>query len=89
MLSTVLTYSFITMLIALLFAILRLFQGPGLVDRIIIFDLFTSIAIGLMGISFMWLEASIMLDIALLISVIAFVATLGFAKYVETRRSEQ
>jgi len=87
MLDLVLIASFVVMMTALLFAIVRLHQGPGTVDRIIIFDLFSSIAIGLMAIAFMWLKDSMMLDIGLLLSVVAFIGTIGFARYVEQRKA--
>lgn len=83
----VLAGSFAIMLIALLFAVIRLRKGPGTVDRIIIFDLFASIAIGIMAIAFLWLKDSTMLDIGLLLSVVSFVGTIGFARFVEGRRA--
>lgn len=88
MLSTILIFAFVVMMMALLFAIVRLYQGPGEVDRIIIFDLFAAIAIGIMAIAFLWLKDSAMLDIGLLLSVVAFVGTLGFTRFVEARRKK-
>lgn len=88
MLDLVLIFSFSVMMVALLFAIIRLYQGPGTVDRIIIFDLFSSIAIGIMAIASLWLKDSTMLDIGLLLSVVAFVGTIGFARFVEGRRTK-
>lgn len=85
MLSAILVFSFVVMFIALLFAVFRLHQGPSAVDRIIIFDLFTSIAVGIMAIAFLWLKDSTMLDVGLLISVVAFVGTIGFARFIEGR----
>lgn len=88
MLSIVLMISFVIMMTALLFAIVRLYQGPSPVDRIIIFDLFSSIAIGIMAISFLWLGDSTMLDVGLLLSAVAFVGTIAFARFVEGRRTK-
>ncbi len=88
MLSFVLISAFTIMMVALLFAIVRLYQGPGTVDRIIIFDLFSSIAIGLMAIAFMWLNEGTMLDVGLLLSIVSFVGTVGFAKYIEKRNAK-
>ena len=83
MLKLVLILSFAIMLIALLIAVVRLYQGPGTVDRVVIFELFSSLAIGIMAIAFLWLKDSSMLDIGLLLSVIAFVGTIGFARFIE------
>ncbi len=88
MLNTVLIFSFAIMFMALLFAIVRLRRGPGTVSRIIIFDLFVSIAVGLMAIAYLWLDTSVMLDIGLLLSVVSFVGTLGFARFTEARGAE-
>ncbi len=88
MLNLILIISLVVLMAALLFAIVRLYQGPSFVDRIIIFDLFSSIAIGIMAISFMWLRDSTMLDIGLLLSAVAFIGTIGFARFVENRRTK-
>jgi len=88
MLNTILIASFVVMMMTLLFAVFRLYQGPGTVDRIIIFDLFASIAIGVMAIAFLWLKDSTMLDIGLLLSVVAFIGTIGFTRFVEGRKTE-
>lgn len=88
MLTVVLVVAFVVMMMALLFAIVRLWQGPSTVDRIIIFDLFASIAIGLMAVAFLWSESSVLLDVGLLLSVVAFVGTIGFARYTEAREGE-
>lgn len=88
MLNLILIAAFAIMMVALLFAIVRLYQGPGTVDRIIIFDLFASIAMGLMAIAFLWLNEGTMLDVGLLLSIVSFVGTIGFAKYIEKRNSQ-
>ncbi len=87
MLGILLAGAFIVLLMALLFGVIRLYQGPSVVDRIIVFDLFVSIAIGLMGVGFLWLKDTTLIDIALLLSVISFVGTLAFAKHLEDSKS--
>lgn len=88
MLSSVLYFLFIILFAALLIGVIRLSKGPSQVDRIIMFDLFTSIAIALMLISYLLFENPYMLDIGLLLSIISFVGSIGFAKYIENRTSE-
>ncbi len=88
MLNFVLILSFTVMIMALLFGIIRLYQGPGAVDRVIIFELFTSIAVGMMAIAFLWLNVETMLDVGLLLSIVAFVGTISYARYIEGRERE-
>lgn len=88
MLKVALTISFMILFLSLFIGVIRLYKGPGTVNRIIIFDLFASVAIAAMAIAFIWLEDSMMLDIGLLISVVAFIGTIGFTRYVETGDSK-
>ena len=76
------------MLMALFMAIFRLYRGPGTIDRIVMFDLFASIAIGLMAIAFLWVKDSTMLDVGLLLSVVTFIGTIGFARFIEGREEK-
>lgn len=89
MLNVFLITAFVILFLALLFAIVRLWQGPTTMDRILIFDLFASIAVSLMAVAFMWLNSELMLDIALLLAVVSFVGTVAFARHLATQGGEE
>lgn len=80
-----LTLTVLLLFVALCFLIglVRWIKGPQIADRIILFDLLTSLACGLMVIISMIFEMNLFLDIALLLAVISFVSTIGLAYWLE------
>lgn len=69
--------------ICFLVSLVRWVQGPQVADRIILFDLLTSLVCGLLVVISMVFKAAIFLDIALLLAVISFVSTIGLAYWLE------
>lgn len=64
-------------------SLVRWIQGPQIADRIILFDLLTSLACGLIVVVSMIFDSSLFLDIAVLLAVISFVSTIGLAYWLE------
>lgn len=69
--------------VCFLVSLVRWVQGPQVADRIILFDLLTSLVCGLLVVISMVFNAAIFLDIALLLAVISFVSTIGLAYWLE------
>lgn len=69
--------------VCFLLSLWRWKTGPNAVDRILLFDLATSLSCGLLVLASILFKQSTFLDIALLLSVIAFVSTIGFAYWIE------
>lgn len=67
--------------LAFVLAFVRLVRGPGLPDRVVALDLVAFLAVGLIA---LWTRATgtaAYLDAALVLALIAFLATVAFARY--------
>lgn len=79
----VLTVAFGLLSIGILFALLRLFRGPTLADRVVAVDLLGIIAVGFMSLYAIVTDDSVFLDAAIALALIAFLGTIAFARYLE------
>ena len=66
---------------ALFLATIRLLRGPSVPDRILALDVLSMIAIGILGLYATATGDPALLDVAIGIAVIAFLATAGLAHY--------
>jgi multicomponent Na+:H+ antiporter subunit F len=66
---------------ALFLATIRLLRGPSIPDRILALDVMSMIAIGILGLYATATGDSALLDVAIGIAIIAFLATAGLAHY--------
>jgi len=67
--------------IAMIFALVRLFLGPTLADRILALDLANTIGIGLIATFAVHVGQSLYVDVAISLALVGFVATISFARY--------
>lgn len=77
------TLSLFIIALAIAIALHRLYRGPGFADRVIVFDLISAASIGLMAVLSHRLEKSYLLDAALMVSLLSFLGTVGFASFLE------
>ena len=86
MYETVLTYFAMPVLtISILLAFLRLLKGPTIGDRIVAFDLLTTIAIAFLSVYAIKTISTTILDVGIILALIAFLGTVAFAYYLERR----
>jgi multicomponent Na+:H+ antiporter subunit F len=71
--------------IALLFAFVRLVRGPSLPDRVVALDLMAVIGIGFISAYAIDAERSVFVDVATVVALIGFLATVAFAYHVRRR----
>ena len=69
--------------VSLVIAFIRLVKGPTLPDRIVAMDLFGMLVVGLIVVLAGWTGVSATLDAAIVIALIGFLGTVGYATYVE------
>ena len=69
--------------LALLIAFLRLLRGPTLADRVVAIDLITMIVVLLLTLFGMAVDDGAYLDAAIALGLVAFLATVAFARYIE------
>ncbi len=64
-------------------AVIRLIQGPSLADRVVALDLIGMLAVSLLGVIAVMYPALLALDVAVVLAFVAFLSTVGFARYLE------
>lgn len=81
--SSVILLSLAVMSLALCLAFVRLFRGPSLPDRVVALELFSSILVGIIGVIAIATDVPSLLDVAIVMALMAFMATIGFARFLE------
>lgn len=81
-------FALITLGVALLIAVVRLVKGPTLPDRVVAMDLIGVLAVGLIVVLAGSTEVRATLDAAIVIALVAFVATVAYGTYVERGHPE-
>ncbi len=71
--------------LSLVLAFLRLLRGPTLADRVVAADLVTTILIVLLTLVGLGLDDGAYLDAAVALALVAFLATVAFARYIDRR----
>jgi multicomponent Na+:H+ antiporter subunit F len=78
------------LLVALALVFVRLLRGPTLADRVVALDMVAFLAIGVVALYAVLMGQTALLDAALVLALIAFMATVAFARFVErTARNPQ
>ncbi|MCH5596721.1 monovalent cation/H+ antiporter complex subunit F [Niabella ginsengisoli] len=76
----------LTLSVVLVF--IRLFKGPSIVDRVIALDLIITIGIGIITVYSIRQNQKILLDVAIILALIAFLGTIAFSYYIEKQKDD-
>lgn len=82
------TIAFIALGLALVFTFVRLIKGPSLADRVVALDMLTILAIGFIALRVIATGQALFLEIAVALGLVAFIATVFFARLIEHRGAE-
>lgn len=80
--------SYTMLSLTLIMAFIRLVRGPTLPDRVVALELMASLTVGFIGVYALASHQSAFLDVALVLALTAFLAAVGFARYLERRGSQ-
>jgi multicomponent Na+:H+ antiporter subunit F len=72
--------------IGLLFTMIRFIIGPSLSDKVVSLDTFNMIIIGIIAMLALIFQSELYLDITIIYSILAFLETVVFARYVEGKK---
>lgn len=75
--------TFILMSLALVVVFIRLVKGPTLPDRVVALELMASIMVGIIGVHAIYTGSSSFIDVAIVMALTAFLAAIGFARFLE------
>jgi len=71
--------------LAVVLTLIRLIRGPSLPDRVVAFNLLTTIALGIITVYAIMKDQQVFLDVAILVALITFMGAVAFARYLEKR----
>ena len=74
-----------TMGIGVLMTVVRLLIGPKLADRVVALDLLIAQAMGIIAIYAIIMGRQVLVDVAVVLALIGFLAAVAFARYLEKR----
>jgi multicomponent Na+:H+ antiporter subunit F len=77
--------SFVLMMLGVAFAFVRLLLGPSLSDRIVALDMMTVLIVAFCGLYAMLAEDDAFVDVAIVLALVGFLATVALARFVERR----
>ena len=77
--------AFSLLLLAFVFALLRLFRGPSSSDQIVALDLIASIVMGFILPYSLLVDREIYFDIAIIIAMISFLGTIAISIYLKRK----
>lgn len=71
--------------ISIVFCFVRLVRGPSLPDRVVAVDMLSAVSVGIMCAYAVATDQVIFLDVALVVALISFLGTIGFAYYIDRK----
>lgn len=71
------------LILALFLAFIRLASGPSLPDRVVALDLMSTIVVSIMATYAIETGKAVALDVAIVVALVTFLATVAFARYIE------
>jgi len=77
--------SFVMVMLSLAVAFVRLARGPTLADRVVALDMMTVSIIAVCGVAAVTTGVYALLDVALVLALVGFLATVALARYAERR----
>lgn len=69
--------------LAIFLALVRLVHGPDLPDRVVALDLISILSLGMIGSYVVLMDQPVYLDAAIIVALLTFLATVGFAHFLE------
>lgn len=77
--------SFIMVMVAVALGFVRLIKGPSLADRVVALDLMTVLIVAFCGLCAVLSGVQAFLDVAIVLALIGFLATVAFARFIERK----
>lgn len=86
-LGTAIDISFVLVMLGVVFAFIRLVLGPSLPDRVVALDMMTVLIVSFCGLYAIRSADKAFVDVAIVLALVGFLATVALARYVERRRN--
>lgn len=79
--------AFFMVIVAVLLAFIRLARGPSLPDRVVALDMMTILIVAFCGLFSVFSGDTAFLDVAIVMALIGFLATVALARFAERRKA--
>ena len=89
LLDGLIVFAYGALALALALALVRLVRGPGLPDRVVALDLIGFLTVGFIALTAIDTGVAAFIDAAVTLALIAFVASIAFARYLEHRLPDE
>ena len=76
------------LMVSIVLVFIRFFKGPTISDRVVAVDLLVTIGIGVIGVYSILTHQPTFLDIALILALIGFLATVAYSFYIQKRKNK-
>lgn len=76
-------FSMVLLMLSAMIAFIRIFKGPGLSDRVVAIDFLTFVVVSFIGALATFKNDARYMDVAMVLAVVAFLATVAYARYIE------
>lgn len=83
-----LNFAFVAIMVGMAIAFVRLARGPSMPDRVVALDLITVLAVAFCAVYAIAFDEPAFLDVAIALALVAFLATVAFARFVERRTAD-
>lgn len=74
--------------LSVLLVFVRIAKGPSVVDRVVALDVMITIGIGIITIYSIRQNQEVLLDVAIILALIAFLGTIAFSYYIEKQKDD-
>ncbi len=74
---------YLLLTVAILLSFMRLAKGPSLPDRVVALELIATMVVAIIGVHAIDTGVASFLDIAIVLALTAFLAAIGFARFLE------
>ena len=74
--------------LSVLLVFIRVAKGPSVVDRVVALDVMITIGIGIITIYSIRQNQEVLLDVAIILALIAFLGTIAFSYYIEKQKDD-
>jgi multicomponent Na+:H+ antiporter subunit F len=88
-LQTAVDIAFVLVMLGVVFAFVRLIKGPSLPDRVVALDMMTVLIVAFCGLFALASGETAFLDVAIVMALVGFLATVALARFVERRGAQE
>ncbi len=79
----IINLTYLMLMIAIVLSFVRLARGPSLPDRVVALELIATLVVAIIGVHAIDTGVAAFLDIAIVLALTAFIAAIGFARFLE------